>query len=84
MPASADVLIRHKQITIQLLESLGFLINYEKSILIPTQKIQFLGLLMVSVKMMFIVPETKIQLIHRECQKLVNQQHPTIRNSHEC
>ena len=43
MASSVELVKQHKQITIRLLESLGFLINYDKSMLIPTQKIQFLG-----------------------------------------
>ena len=79
MASSAELVKQHKQITIRLLESLGFLINYDKSMLIPTQKIQFLGLLIDSTQMLFILPKTKTTSIRQTCQQLVNKQRPTIR-----
>ena len=79
MASSVELVKQHKQITIRLLESLGFLINYDKSMLIPTQKIQFLGLLIDSTQMLFILPETKTTSIRKACQQLVNKQRPTIR-----
>ena len=74
MASSVELVKQHKQITIRLLESLGFLINYDKSMLIPTQKIQFLGLLIDSTQMLFILPETKTTSIRKACQQLVNEQ----------
>ena len=79
MASSVELVKQHKQITIRLLESLGFLINYDKSMLIPTQKIQFLELLIDSTQMLFILPETKTTSIRKACQQLVNKQRPTIR-----
>ena len=79
MASSVELVKQHKQITIRLLESLGFLINYDKSMLIPTQRIQFLGLLIDSTQMLFILPETKTTSIRKACQQLVNKQRPTIR-----
>ena len=79
MASSVELVKQHKQITIRLLESLGFLINYDKSMLITTQKIQFLGLLIDSTQMLFILPETKTTSIRKACQQLVNKQRPTIR-----
>ena len=67
------------QTNICLLESLGLMINYDKSMLIPTQKIQFLGLLVDSTQMLFILPETKTTSIRKACQQLVNKQRPTVR-----
>jgi hypothetical protein len=43
--SSVETLNLHKKIAIDLLESLGFLINYKKSNLIPSQQIVFLGML---------------------------------------
>ena len=76
MASSVELVKQHKQITIRLLESLGFLINYDKSMVIPTQKIQFLGLLIDSTQMLFILPETKTTSIRKACQQLVNKQRP--------
>lgn len=49
--------------TSRLLENLGFIINKEKSILIPSQKCTFLGLTIDSVKLKLSVPEDKAQKI---------------------
>ena len=43
MASSVELVKQHKQITIRLLESLGFLINYDKSMLIPTQRFNSSG-----------------------------------------
>ncbi|KAK6180208.1 hypothetical protein SNE40_012400 [Patella caerulea] len=44
---------------VNLLKQLGFLINYNKSSLIPTQRIQFLRFIIDSVKMVIELPESK-------------------------
>ena len=38
-----ETMNQHARMTISLLESLGFFINYKKSTLVPTQRILFLG-----------------------------------------
>jgi len=65
--------------TAQLLESLGFTVNQEKSNLTPTQKIQFLGFLVDSMSMKFFLPEEKAQGISHMCQNLLQQHRVTIR-----
>ena len=45
---------------VQILESLGFIINKEKSVLIPSQKIVFLGYVIDSVAMTVSLPEEKL------------------------
>lgn len=49
--------------TIQLLTSLGFLINYEKSLLEPTQEVKFLGFIFNSNKMTMFIPPEKSEKI---------------------
>jgi hypothetical protein len=71
---------RHKKLTIDLLESLGFLINYRKSMLVPSQTIQFLEFIIDSVNMTFLLPETKSPSIQKECQQLLRTELPTIRH----
>jgi hypothetical protein len=46
--------------TASLLHSLGFLISWEKSVLQPTQQVEFLGVLVDSVAMEFRLSETKL------------------------
>ena len=56
-----DTLNQHARMAINLLESLGFLINYKKSTLVPTQRILFLGMLTDSSTMEFVLPTDKIR-----------------------
>ena len=78
--SSIETLNRHKTLAISLLESLGFLINYEKSNLTPSQQIVFLGMLVDSASMQFILPQQKTVRIQKECRLLLNTNRPTIRH----
>ena len=78
--SSIETLNRHKTLAISLLECLGFLINYEKSNLTPSQQIVFLGMLVDSASMQFILPEQKAVQIQKECRLLLNTNRPTIRH----
>ena len=66
--------------TVSLLEALGFTINWEKSQLVPSQQICFLGFQVDSVKMKLFLPEDKIQQITQMCQNLVSQQVVSLRS----
>ena len=57
-----------------ILESLGFLINLEKSIFIPVQVIEFLGIFEDSTNMRFLLPEENVAAIQKECRHLVSRQ----------
>ena len=59
-----------RDITIFLLQHLGFILNKEKSILNPVQEIEFLGLTVNSVKMALSLPEQRIKWIQDQCQDL--------------
>ena len=63
--------LNHTRQVISLLESLGFRINYEKSIIIPTQKLEYLGFIIDSTSMTLALPVGKIQLIKSSAQKLL-------------
>ena len=78
--SSIETLNRHKTLAISLLESLGFLINYEKSNLTPSQQIVFLGMLVDSASMQFILPQQKAVQIQKECRLPLNTNRPTIRH----
>lgn len=58
--------------TIELLQKLGFTINFEKSILIPKQEITFLGLVFNSVTMTITLTEEKKEKIFNLCLKTIN------------
>ena len=57
-----------------ILESLGFLINLEKSIFTSVQVIEFLGILVDSTNMWFLLPKEKVAAIQKECRHLVSRQ----------
>ena len=76
---TVETMNQHTRMTISLLESLGFLINYKKSTLVPTQRILFLGMLIDSTTMEFILPTEKSENIQRECRNLLKTQQPSIR-----
>ena len=61
MVQSSQGLLEHTQEVIQLLQLLGFRINWEKSVLIPCQKITYLGFMISSKLMMLYLPEEKMQ-----------------------
>uniref|UniRef100_A0A1X7TMA5 Reverse transcriptase domain-containing protein n=1 Tax=Amphimedon queenslandica TaxID=400682 RepID=A0A1X7TMA5_AMPQE len=63
----------HLQKAIALLEKLGFCINWKKSVVEPSQFIEFLGLVVNSESLTLSVPQHKVQKIFRECQSLWNK-----------
>lgn len=65
--------------TVRILECLGFVINYEKSVLEPKQTCKFLGFLFDSQKMTMSLPENKQTHILNLIQKFKNLKSCTIR-----
>lgn len=60
MANTRDLCIQHLHDALTLLIKLGFKINWRKSMLIPSQVVQFLGLTIDSHAMMFRVPKDKV------------------------
>ena len=79
MAESRDLTIEHTTIAVNLLSSLGFVLNEGKSILVPTQELEFLGFLVNSVRMSLYLPRDKVKSIKRECQSLLNNPSVSIR-----
>ena len=75
MASSKQEALLMGQLAVTLLERLGFTINYQKSILEPTQSTQFLGFSLNTVEMTIRVPQTKMSKMTEEANKLltVNQ-----------
>ena len=65
--------------TVNLLTLLGFTIHLVKSVLEPTQTIQFLGFVINSVAMTVKLPPSKAAKVKSACQDLVLNCNPTIR-----
>ena len=69
----------HAQTTCNLLETLGFVINYQKSLLVPSKEMEFLGFLINSQTMTLALPREKIRKVTKECQHLLELQVVTVR-----
>ena len=67
------------QATQTLFKSVGFTINYEKSMLIPAQNITFLGNDIDSTKMIVTLPKNKTLNIKKECNLLIQAKMEKIR-----
>ncbi|XP_028411552.1 uncharacterized protein LOC114534197 [Dendronephthya gigantea] len=57
---------------LNLLEGLGFVVNYKKSQLVPGQLIEFLGFLIDSTKLTLQLPREKLRKIRKKCQTLLS------------
>ena len=66
--------------TIDMLQNLGFTINFEKSVLIPQQEITFLGLIFNSISMTITLTQEKKDKIYNLCIKAMNNTSITIRS----
>jgi hypothetical protein len=60
---SQDTCKHSLDMTIRLLEELGFEINYEKSLLTPVQEIEWIGFVIDSVRMVISVPQQKLSAV---------------------
>ncbi|VDI72446.1 Hypothetical predicted protein [Mytilus galloprovincialis] len=67
------------QDTVKLVSDLGFIVHEKKSVLIPTKKIQFLGFLIDSEKMIVTLTQDKKEMIHEESHKLLSRHNSKIR-----
>ncbi|XP_022784519.1 uncharacterized protein LOC111325067 [Stylophora pistillata] len=77
--STEETLTYHITLTVTLLEILGFVVNYQKSQLNPTQSIEFLGFRINSVTLNISLPLDKVKSIRRECQKVLENLDITIR-----
>ena len=76
MATTPTVARDHTAGLIFLLENLGFIINYPKSLLTPTQEIQFLGFIINTPKMEIRLPGEKIKQIRQDTRRLLDTQYP--------
>jgi len=71
---SKGMALNYVEALVYLLECLGFVINREKSVLVPNQTIEFLGLTVDSVNMELRLPLQKMKMIRAESRKLLKEQ----------
>ncbi|KAM4697809.1 uncharacterized protein WCC33_013413 [Rhinophrynus dorsalis] len=74
-----SLLYTHTEWTIRLLTDLGFLINWEKSELIPSQRIQFLGFIIDSLQASLSLPGSKIRAIRKEIRSILRLEQFSLR-----
>ena len=77
---TADLCLAQDKFLMKLLQDLGFLVNINKSVLTPTQRIIFLGFLIDSVNMTISLPEKKQLAIIQKANSLLGQNLVSIRN----
>ena len=71
--SSKEEALRLTQMSLSLLQSLGFLINWTKSTLSPVQSITYLGFVISSVDMTIYLPKAKVQRVYAVCNNALSQ-----------
>jgi hypothetical protein len=79
MAESQALALHHAASTLNLLEGLGFIVNYKKSQLVPCQKIDFLGFLIDSTNLTLQLPGEKLRKIRKKCQNLLDRTEISVR-----
>ena len=72
-----EMFVTHK--TLEFFEKVGFIIHDKKSIFEPVQKLQFLGFIIDSIKMIVTLPQDKIDKISQACSLLLKKDSTSIR-----
>jgi len=80
---SKEEATQHLETLMFLLEALGFMINPEKSHLLPCQDIEFLGLQVDSQNAQFHLPGEKIKQIRKEASELIQKEWVSARHLSE-
>ena len=70
---SKPLLEEQVNMTISLIQALGFRVNWDKSLIIPQQILEFLGIEVNSVEMTLRIPQSTIHKIKTQCQKLAHK-----------
>jgi ribonuclease HI len=70
LASSKEMLNQQSIVVLDLLQQLGFTINKEKSSLIPSQVVDYLGFQINSRSMMIKLPKFKVKDLIRECKKM--------------
>ena len=80
MAGSKQSIQEHTHTTIFVLENLGFIINNKKSLLDPSQEIEFLGMVVSSRSMDLKLPGEKIKKIRLEARNILDTATPSARS----
>ena len=80
MAKSQEEAWQHTQVTISLLQSLGFVLNSKKCQLDPSSSMECLGFIVNTNSMMLSLPERKVHKILKECPHLRQKTQPMVRD----
>ena len=80
MGRTMEEIITHRDSVIFLLENLGFVINWEKSILTPVREIDFLGITINSQSMTMTVSQEKVDKLISLCQKVLSSKEVSLQD----
>ncbi|XP_063289505.1 uncharacterized protein LOC134573649 [Pelobates fuscus] len=73
LSGTRSLLLEHLGWALHLIQNLGFLVNWKKSVLIPSQQMEFLGFRIDSVLQVLCLPTEKMSNIKREIKKLMQR-----------
>ena len=76
---SGDIALLHASTALDLLQRLGFTLNYLKSVLVPSPRMEFLGFMVESLTVSLALPRAKIRKVRKESQALLNSSLVTVR-----
>ncbi|PFX11520.1 Retrovirus-related Pol polyprotein from transposon opus [Stylophora pistillata] len=79
MASSVDLVKRHAKMVLSLLESLGFVVNYTKSVLDPSNQLELLCFQINSETLCLSLPRNKVRKIRSTSQSLLENPNTTVR-----
>jgi len=72
-------ILRDRDSTLWLLQNLGFIINWKKSVLHPAQCMEYLGFLINSLEMKLYLPQEKMTQLIQICRDLIQEKKASVR-----
>lgn len=72
MAPSRTLAHQHASTTLDLLEGLGIMVNYQKSVLVPSIIMGFLGFAVDSLTLSLALPRDKLRKVRKKCQHLLD------------
>ncbi|MDD9816660.1 MAG: reverse transcriptase domain-containing protein, partial [Gammaproteobacteria bacterium] len=80
MASTKEQFRAHMKLVMETLQSLGFIVNRQKSIVEPQQIIEFLGFVVNSLDLEISLPKSKVQKVMKEGRRMLNKKHITVRD----
>ena len=78
MSRSKEEARKHLATAVELLIALGFIINMKKSVLSPTQELEFLGFVLNSRKMTIALPSHKLHSLKKLVRQMMKHEKTTV------